>query len=148
MAKVNEQQTSVVETMEDEMAAIENIQKQAQEIRWVVYYMVDLVYSVCSGGVGGNRTWTANGAPSANYVRPVSMVRPVKANGDSVNNGNTGGYANDMAPPANYVCYRCGTAGHFIQNCPTNGNTDYDQHRVKKKTGMLLDSLLFSYKGE
>ncbi|KAG6970832.1 hypothetical protein JG687_00002407 [Phytophthora cactorum] len=39
-------------------------------------------------------------------------------------------------PPPNYVCYRCGTPGHYIQNCPTNGDPEFDQHRVKKKTGI------------
>ncbi|GLE06685.1 hypothetical protein PINS_up016079 [Pythium insidiosum] len=39
-------------------------------------------------------------------------------------------------PPPNYVCFRCGTPGHFIQNCPTNGDPEYDQHRVKKKPGI------------
>lgn len=24
-------------------------------------------------------------------------------------------------PPPNYICYRCGNRGHWIQLCPTNG---------------------------
>ncbi|KDN65221.1 hypothetical protein CSUB01_05465 [Colletotrichum sublineola] len=30
-------------------------------------------------------------------------------------------------PPANYVCNRCGIAGHFIKQCPTNGNPLFDR---------------------
>ncbi|KAJ3362930.1 hypothetical protein GGF32_005070 [Allomyces javanicus] len=40
------------------------------------------------------------------------------------------------APPAGYVCYRCGIKGHFIQDCPTNGDTNYDRPKVKRTTGI------------
>jgi len=29
-------------------------------------------------------------------------------------------------PPNNYICHRCGTQGHWIKYCPTNGNPSYD----------------------
>ncbi|CAI0552652.1 unnamed protein product [Linum tenue] len=29
-------------------------------------------------------------------------------------------------PPTGYVCHRCGIKGHFIQDCPTNGDPSYD----------------------
>lgn len=35
-----------------------------------------------------------------------------------------------------YVCHRCGGQGHFIHECPTNGNPEYDFHKVKKATGI------------
>ena len=39
-------------------------------------------------------------------------------------------------PPTNYVCFRCGLKGHYIQFCPTNTNKDLEVPRVKKTTGI------------
>ncbi|KAI5185115.1 hypothetical protein NEHOM01_0620 [Nematocida homosporus] len=39
-------------------------------------------------------------------------------------------------PPPNYICFRCGEKGHYIQMCPTNSNKQYDAMRVKKATGI------------
>jgi len=45
-------------------------------------------------------------------------------------------YGENKPPPPNYICHRCNTAGHFINNCPTNGDPAYDFHKVKKATGI------------
>ena len=39
-------------------------------------------------------------------------------------------------PPPNYVCYRCGMRNHWIQFCPTLGNSAFDNISVKKTTGI------------
>ena len=39
-------------------------------------------------------------------------------------------------PPESYVCFRCGQKGHYIQNCPTNTDTNYDRVKVRKTTGI------------
>eukprot|EP01130_Rhizamoeba_saxonica_P019304 TRINITY_DN9940_c0_g1_i1.p1 TRINITY_DN9940_c0_g1~~TRINITY_DN9940_c0_g1_i1.p1 ORF type:complete len:579 (-),score=140.92 TRINITY_DN9940_c0_g1_i1:69-1553(-) len=39
-------------------------------------------------------------------------------------------------PPPTYVCHRCGKPGHYINHCPTNGDPNYDFHKVKKPTGI------------
>ncbi|CAN0876596.1 E3 ubiquitin ligase PQT3-like [Linum grandiflorum] len=34
-----------------------------------------------------------------------------------------------LPPPNGYVCHRCGIKGHFIQDCPTNGDPNYDHSK-------------------
>eukprot|EP00958_Prasinococcus_capsulatus_P020829 scaffold2756_cov376-Prasinococcus_capsulatus_cf.AAC.2 len=40
------------------------------------------------------------------------------------------------APPPGYICFRCNQSGHWIQNCPTNGDPDYDVKRMKFPVGI------------
>ncbi|NXJ58035.1 RBBP6 ligase, partial [Spizaetus tyrannus] len=40
-------------------------------------------------------------------------------------------------PPSSYNCHRCGKPGHYIKNCPTNGDTNVESvARMKKSTGI------------
>lgn len=39
-------------------------------------------------------------------------------------------------PPTAYQCHRCQQFGHWISNCPTNGDAKFDFKRVKKATGI------------
>jgi len=45
-------------------------------------------------------------------------------------------YIEQKQPPPSYVCHRCNQPGHYINNCPTNGDPNYDFHKVKKPTGI------------
>jgi len=40
--------------------------------------------------------------------------------------------AEPKIPPPTYICHRCNQPGHFINHCPTNGDPNYDFHKVKK----------------
>ncbi|KAJ3826779.1 DWNN domain-containing protein [Lentinula raphanica] len=43
----------------------------------------------------------------------------------------------DRPLPASYVCYRCGQKGHWIKDCPTNSDRDFDHKpRIKRTTGI------------
>ncbi|CDK25546.1 unnamed protein product [Kuraishia capsulata CBS 1993] len=42
----------------------------------------------------------------------------------------------DEAPPPGYICYRCGSKTHFIKNCPTNNDPNWETKRVKRTTGI------------
>lgn len=45
--------------------------------------------------------------------------------------------AHDRPPPIGYICFRCGTKGHWIQDCPTNEDRDFDNKpRFKRTTGI------------
>ncbi|KIL69274.1 hypothetical protein M378DRAFT_70091 [Amanita muscaria Koide BX008] len=43
----------------------------------------------------------------------------------------------DRPLPPSYVCYRCGQKGHWIHDCPTNHDRDFDNRpRIKRTTGI------------
>lgn len=44
-------------------------------------------------------------------------------------------------PPENYICFRCGNKGHFIQHCPTNSDRSFDIVKIKKPSGIPKDFL-------
>lgn len=44
-------------------------------------------------------------------------------------------------PPENYICFRCGSKGHFIQHCPTNNNRNFDIVKIRRPSGIPSDFL-------
>jgi len=50
-------------------------------------------------------------------------------------------------PPPGYVCHRCGQSGHYIMNCPTNGDPEFDVKRVRHPVGIPVTRLVTSGEG-
>lgn len=48
----------------------------------------------------------------------------------------------NKAVPENYICFRCGQKGHFIQNCHTNQDKAFDILRIRKPSGIPKDFLV------
>jgi protein MPE1 len=48
----------------------------------------------------------------------------------------------NRAVPENYVCFRCGQKGHYIQNCHTNQDKAFDILRIRKPSGIPKDFLV------
>lgn len=42
----------------------------------------------------------------------------------------------DDVPPPGYMCYRCGSKDHWIKNCPTNDDPNWQGQRIKRTTGI------------
>ena len=47
----------------------------------------------------------------------------------------------DGPPPPGYVCHRCHQAGHWIKDCPTNGDPTFDVAKVRAPVGIPLERL-------
>mmetsp|Transcript_32715 Transcript_32715/g.114955 ORF Transcript_32715/g.114955 Transcript_32715/m.114955 type:complete len:527 (-) Transcript_32715:51-1631(-) len=111
---------------------------------------VDQFRPKAPGGPRGNMKWQAPGMTSvggpSSFPGPggAPQMRPggaapggyPSAGGPGGATGGPGGtfapraYASGLPPPQ-YVCHRCGKGGHFIRECPENGNIDFDKPRVR-----------------
>ncbi|EGW30774.1 uncharacterized protein SPAPADRAFT_62630, partial [Spathaspora passalidarum NRRL Y-27907] len=40
------------------------------------------------------------------------------------------------APPPGYICYRCGKKDHWIKNCPTNNDPNFEGKKIMRTTGI------------
>jgi Zinc knuckle len=65
-----------------------------------------------AGGGGGGRAFSAGGGGGG-----FSVDRPPR-------------------PGPNYLCHRCKTPGHWIDQCPTNGDLTFDRVKVRAPTGI------------
>lgn len=57
--------------------------------------------------------------------------------GSQMGRGRIGG---DVPPPG-YICNRCRQPGHFIANCPTNGDPAFEPKKVRAPLGLPLSQL-------
>ena len=73
-------------------------------------------------------------AANAEWQRPTMAARGGKGSGGGMPTGRQPppSTSAQRPPPPNYVCFRCNTPGHYIQFCPTNGDSKFDQ--VKRRT--------------
>lgn len=105
----------------------------------------------------GAQTHTIEGADEADRIASV-MGQAATAYGQPHNahhaggqfktfargSGGTGGghgfgnYMTDRSPRPgpNYICHRCMKPGHWIDQCPTNGDPAYDRIKVRAPTGI------------
>ncbi|KAI8136885.1 DWNN domain-containing protein [Fennellomyces sp. T-0311] len=66
-----------------------------------------------------------------------SSQRGAPAGDNTGENGQQPQQQPQRIPPPTYVCYRCGQKGHYINQCPTNGDKEFDKHpRIKRTTGI------------
>ena len=52
---------------------------------------------------------------------------------------NQGGGHNNLdegPPPPGYMCYRCGSRDHWIRNCPTINDPNFEGKRIRRTTGI------------
>lgn len=72
--------------------------------------------------------------------RPSSFGTARSAHGQPSfqGSGHTNSAYPDRAPKpsSNYVCHRCNRPGHWIDQCPTNGDPAYDRIKVRAPTGI------------
>ncbi|KAE8215448.1 hypothetical protein CF327_g1275 [Tilletia walkeri] len=77
------------------------------------------------GGRGGGRGGGESGGGGGGF----SERRP--------HHSAAGGSGSHKPPGPGYICYRCGQKGHWIQDCPTNDDREFDNRpRLKRTTGI------------
>lgn len=64
----------------------------------------------------------------------MSTATPVIHRPNPAGNNNSG--ENEGPPPPGYMCYRCGSRNHWIKNCPTNTDPNFEGKRIRRTTGI------------
>lgn len=87
-----------------------------------------------------SRAWTSD-------LNMQTMWR--RGRGGNVQRGRRGPIraARTNLPPLGYICHRCNTPGHFIDECPTNGDPTFDFIRVRYPTGIPSSMLVKDEQG-
>ncbi|ORZ30753.1 DWNN domain-domain-containing protein [Catenaria anguillulae PL171] len=77
-------------------------------------------------------------AYTSNQSRPRPGGPGQFGGGGDRNNGPGGNqrFPPGKPPPPTYVCHRCGVKGHYIQDCPTNGDDTFNKPKIKRTTGI------------
>ena len=52
------------------------------------------------------------------------------------NQGNSHNNLDEGPPPPGYMCYRCGSRDHWIRNCPTINDPNFEGKRIRRTTGI------------
>ncbi|QRW03386.1 mRNA polyadenylation-like protein [Ceratobasidium sp. AG-Ba] len=74
----------------------------------------------------------------SSYANPLCPFN--QGNRGAGDAGSSGGFQRNQESrpvPLGYICYRCGKKGHWIHDCPTNDDREWDNRpRVKRTTGI------------
>ena len=90
-----------------------------------------------------NSSSTSNMMAQRGGMRPNNRMRgpPHRNFGGDAKDGNKQSYRSQRGdPPPGYVCHRCHVSGHWIQDCPTNGDPKYDK-KNRQRMGAQLPGL-------
>ncbi|KAK0552836.1 Protein mpe1 [Tilletia horrida] len=112
----------------------------------------DEASSIAAMFAASNAEWDTvqQGMSTATYVAYGGLPRRGRGRGggrgggsfsDRKSSGSFGGHGasggGHKPPGPGYICYRCGQKGHWIQDCPTNDDHDFDNRpRLKRTTGI------------
>ncbi|AOW00459.1 DWNN domain-domain-containing protein [Yarrowia lipolytica] len=69
------------------------------------------------------------------YNRPSSSGKPLSANSNNPQAAAAQAQYGDT-PPEGYMCHKCGKKDHFIWNCPTNNDPNWEGMRMRRTTGI------------
>ncbi|KAL9936418.1 hypothetical protein V8E36_004486 [Tilletia maclaganii] len=116
----------------------------------------DEASSIAAMFAAGNAEWdqAQQGMSTATYIGRGGMTR--RGGRGFHGGGRGGGFSSERRPPGGsshaggshghgahkppgpgYICYRCGQKGHWIQDCPTNDDREFDNRpRLKRTTGI------------
>ncbi|AET39600.1 cleavage polyadenylation factor subunit MPE1 Ecym_4567 [Eremothecium cymbalariae DBVPG len=111
-------------------------------------------YGGPSGNVSGSGSGMGNGAGGTEEERiarmfanqenqwqetqqAMSVAVPVfRSHGGGPGGGGGQHHQDDGPPPPGYMCYRCGGKDHWIKNCPTNSDPNFEGKRIRRTTGI------------
>eukprot|EP00904_Undaria_pinnatifida_P008138 jgi/Undpi1/4454/HiC_scaffold_17.g07808.m1 len=112
-------------TQEDEEAAIDALNQQAGSMR---HGFANRSWTADGGGTGPNRSMAFGGGRGAGGGRRG-------ARGAGMGRGAASLVPTGPVPP-NYICRRCFQPGHWIQECPTNGDLSFHSAKLKRVVGI------------
>lgn len=69
------------------------------------------------------------------YNRPAANGKPLSANANNPQAAAAQAQYGDT-PPEGYMCHKCGKKDHFIWNCPTNSDPNWEGMRMRRTTGI------------
>ncbi|AGO10522.1 AaceriABR070Cp [[Ashbya] aceris (nom. inval.)] len=93
--------------------------------------------SYVAGGVGGGTEEERIARMFASQENQWQETQQAMSAAVPVYHNRSHGAAQDEGPPPpGYMCYRCGGKDHWIKNCPTNSDPNFEGKRIRRTTGI------------